>query len=704
MDVERFSDIIAHFIGLFDAQTDEARLRQQYLDGSEAHRETHGNAADPVEPQAAFSSDYNLNDYSANLKYTGPDAETYDHLQNRIYDQTFHDSLKLLEDIAQAAPPSPLPEVTGYVPLGQDVWGLKETFNYRDAPPQVLSPYAGPGSEVGHILQANSVLDDDILDMTNGHHPVENLAYINEQLGELAAKAEALSPFSTWVRTDSPDGIERDVNDVHDFAKSVEQNGGINDPSPSGTTASGSGNEHYLVMASNNIDGIYVNGVLTTSAPSINDYLPHSLLANPASDPQGSDTPQHNEGGSGNSLVVETGGNVVANIAQVIDTNIAAPVMAVMGDFHTANVISQVFAYADHTTISGMLNDSATSVTSAQTVGKNIAIYAHTQFDVTATSNPASSALTTAMPNAWHVSLVNGDLSFVHWTEQYNFLSDNDSVTVTNTGVDTSVLTGANSVVNFASYLSTGQQYDLVVVGGHSYNLNSITQISVLYDNNKVNLDDNAGHTQISTGGNLIWNMASIENVGSADRFAAMPDYMNDVVKAIQNHDSDMPAGLSADANFAGYQGLNVLYITGNLYDVNVLKQVNVVSDADSITKVANQTIQDNPDATVKIDTGSNTVVNVASIVDYTGIGHTTYVAGNVYSDAVLIQAGLVDHAHTDATGHTGQPTNQLANEAIAFLDHDQSSSTPNDTSIETGHDAAYHAGAVGDVMQSVTG
>jgi hypothetical protein len=428
------------------------------------------------------------------------------------------------------------------------------------------------------------------------------------------------------------------------------------------------------------------------------------LLANPASGPQGSDTPQLSEGGSGDSLSVETGANVVANIAQVIDTNVAAPVMAVMGDFHTANAISQVFVYADHATIDGILNDSANSVTSAQTVGKNIAIYAHTQFDVTATSNPASSTPMTAMPNAWHVSVVDGDVSFVHWTEQYNFLSDNDSLTVTNTGVDTSVLTGGNSVVNLASYLGTGQQYDLVVVGGHAYDLNSITQISVLNNNSTVSLDGGADHTQVSTGGNLIWNLASIENVGSPDRFAAMPDYMNDVVKAIQNHDGDMPTGLSTDANFTGYQGVNVLYVTGNFYDVNVIKQVNVVSDADSITKVANQTIQDNPDATVKIDTGSDAVVNVASIVDYNNIGHTTYVAGNVYSDAVLIQAGLVDHTH-DATGQTGgQPTTQLANEAVAFLDHDQSSTTSNDTSVETGHDAAYHAGAVGDVMQSVTG
>jgi hypothetical protein len=213
-----------------------------------------------------------------------------------------------------------------------------------------------------------------------------------------------------------------------------------------------------------------------------------------------------------------------------------------------------------------------------------------------------------------------------------------------------------------------------------------------------VKFDANASGAQVETGGNLLWNLAAIQNVGEADRFAAMPDYMNDVVKNIEDRDASMPEGLSHDPNFAGYAGLNVLYITGNFYDVNVVKQVNIVGDADLVNKVASSVSQDNQDAAMKIDTGNNAVVNIADIVDYDSFGHTTYVAGNVYSDAILIQGGLVDHDRQDPT----QPTDKLANEAIAFLD-DHDPQAGQDATIDLGHDLSWQNGSLGDPMHSLT-
>ncbi|MGO8189993.1 hypothetical protein AB9F38_35175, partial [Rhizobium leguminosarum] len=77
--------------------------------------------------------------------------------------------------------------------------------------------------------------------------------------------------------------------------------------------------------------------------------------------------------------------------------------------------------------------------------------------------------------------------------------------------------------------------------------------------------------------------------------------------------------------------------------------------------------LENNPDATVTIDSGSNAVVNIAEIVDYDSFGQTTYLAGQLYSDAILIQGGLVEHDTTQQ-----QPADdRLANEVIAFLDND---------------------------------
>ncbi|MDE1991372.1 MAG: hypothetical protein KGI75_02675, partial [Rhizobiaceae bacterium] len=93
-----------------------------------------------------------------------------------------------------------------------------------------------------------------------------------------------------------------------------------------------------------------------------------------------------------------------------------------------------------------------------------------------------------------------------------------------------------------------------------------------------------------------------------------------------------------------------------------------------------------------------NALVNIASITDYDSLGHTTYLAGNQYSDAILIQGGLVDHDQPAAS----QPAHPLANEAIAFLgDHEPA--TEHDGTIDLGHDLSWHNGAVGDVMQTVT-
>jgi hypothetical protein len=672
MHAEKFSEIIAHFIGLFDPQTDSERARLLNLEG-QALRDGSPHMGDPSEQQAAFQSNLDLKDYDPHLKYDPP-QESYDHLQQRLYDQTYAQSLKMLQDLANGELPHP------FTP--------PQIITIDD--PERLHTDSGAESNVAHLLQANSVRDDDILDMTHGTHPVQNIVYIDEQLGEMSARAEALSPFSTWSRTDSFDGVVKIADDVHNYAQNVEQNGGTDLQDPDGS--------RILVKVGTNLDGPPIVNGHPDTVPVLHDFLPDRGLAAAYQEPVGTDGAQHLTGAGPNSLDVEIGANVVANVAGIVDTNMITPVMAVMGDYHSINSISQIYIYSDHDKVEGVSDDPTNSVMHAPTIGMNIAMFAHSQFNPGTTDQSGGDSH--SMPTAWHVSVVNGDVSFVHWTEQYNFLSDNDSMTVQTEGVQTSVLTGGNTVTDLSSYLGIGTQYDLVIVGGQAYNMNAINQISVLYDNDTVKMDG-GGNTQIQTGNNLIWNQASIDNIGDPNRFAAMPDYMNETMKNIQDHENSMPGGLSADPNFAGYQGLNVLYITGNFYDVNVIKQVNIVGDADSVTKVANSVLANNADATVHIDTGSNALVNIASIVDYDSFGHTTYVAGNVYSDAVLIQGGLVDHDNS-----TNQSTGQLANEAIAFLgNHDPVTTTDTDhgTTIDAGHDLSFHNGALGDVMQSVT-
>ena len=372
-----------------------------------------------------------------------------------------------------------------------------------------------------------------------------------------------------------------------------------------------------------------------------------------------------------------------------------------MDDFCTAaliDAITQAYIYSDRDEIDSVFTRSDDQ---AATEAFNIASFERSVYPgaETAENNSQDNGEPPIFPTAWRVSVLEGDVSFVHWIEQYQFVSDNDTMTITTSGATVSLLTGGNAALNIANFLGIGMQYDLIIVGGNVLDMNIISQIAVLYDNDWVRANPDApdGAT-VQSGNNLLWNDASIHNVGSNDRFETMPDYMNQTVNAINERDPNMPDALAHDVNFVGYQGLNVLYITGNLYDVSIIKQVSVLGDSDDVTQAAAKVLENNEDATIHIDTGSNAVVNLAQIVDYDSFGSTTYVAGGVYSDAILIQGGIIEND----TSQPAQP-GQLANEVIAFL-HDDPATIENESNgvINAGHDLSWSNAHPADVMQTV--
>ncbi|MFS8110752.1 hypothetical protein QD460_03375 [Rhizobium jaguaris] len=679
MHVEKISEIIAHFIGLFDTQIEDLRLRLTYSDATLPE----DRSEEQPEPAAAkddFSSELTTVDYAPEVKYIASPYE-FRYGYARLHDDAHQVRLTDREGHAPAA----IAVIHGPSAIEFQPAALPGKLDFQIGP--------GPGSETAHLVQANVLRDDDVLDMTNSsHHIVRDLSDVYDWLGQATVKAEELSPFSSLRQPESTEGVIKISDELHTFAKTIEENGGADVQSPDGS--------HYFAIAGNQLDGIFINGVQVNSVPNLEDSMPTRGLA--AQKPvEAMDGPVHQTGSGPNSLNVEAGGNVVANLVNIIDTNVISHVMAVMGDYHSINAISQSYIYSDNDKVDCIPGSNDQSSQSALTIAKNIAGFEQSQLQATSTPDHHTDDANSVFPSFWHVSVIQGDVSFLHWTEQYNFLSDNDTMRVTTTGAETSVLTGGNTLVNLASYVGLGTQYDLMIVGGHAFNINSISQISVLYGNDVVTGTQPGDHVQ--TGGNLLWNLASINHVGLSDRFASMPDFVNDTVKNIQDHINEIPDGLAHDPNFAGQQALNVLYVAGNFFDVNVIKQINIVGAGDIVHKVASDVVANNQNATVSIDTGSNALVNIANITDYTGAGHTTYLAGNLYSDTVLIQGGLVDHGQTDAN----QQSHPLANEAIAFLDnHDQQTTqtqTTHDGTIDLGHDMSWHNGTVGDVMQTVT-
>ena len=111
-----------------------------------------------------------------------------------------------------------------------------------------------------------------------------------------------------------------------------------------------------------------------------------------------------------------------------------------------------------------------------------------------------------------------------------------------------------------------------------------------------------------------------------------------------------------------------MLFIDGDYTTVNWIEQTNILGDSDQVY-LAMEGIQAATGAEVNVVSGSNAVINMASIQEY-GVESTVMVGGQVYDDALLYQAELID---TDADP-LGVNMPALASEAVAFLADDMMS------------------------------
>ncbi|MGV2111433.1 hypothetical protein ACQZ46_09165 [Agrobacterium salinitolerans] len=669
MHIDKISDMIAHFIGLFDTVIEEARLRSNYSEGP-----AHSNPDRLPDDEAAKLLDKNydvaLKDYDPDVNYRAGYYD-FDYLQPHFARMVEYD----MQQFANAVP----------IDISAAHFRFPGRLSFEEEHELVV--HTGPGSVIAHVAQVNILQDDDYLNMTDGPYAARDTSFVTARTVEFYNEASTFTPFAGFQRTDNYDALQALAKSAHDYIDHAREND---------VTSLGTGADQDFVLAGHDIDGLYINGSVTGEKPMLDDYMPDRGIAKPAEEPEKSDVSLHEDSPAGNSLDVAAGANVVANIATLVNTGVMTSVTAVMGDYHQIDAITQAYIYSDRDEIDSVFTRAEDQ---AATAAFNIASFERSVYPgAENTENNQDNGEPPVFPTAWRVSVLDGDVSFVHWIEQYQFVSDNDTLTITTSGATVSLLTGGNAVLNIANFLGIGMQYDLIIVGGNVLDMNIISQMAVLYDNDwaRANPDAPAGAT-IQSGNNLLWNDAAIHNVGSNDRFETMPDYMNQTVNAINERDPNMPDALAHDVNFGGYEGLNVLYITGNLYDVSIIKQVSVLGDSDDVTQAAAKLAENNEDATIHVDTGSNAVVNLAQIIDYDSFGSTTYVAGGVYSDAILIQGGIIEN-------DMSQPQQgQLANEVIAFL-HDDPATIENESNgvINAGHDLSWSNAHPADVMQTV--
>ncbi|WFU15367.1 hypothetical protein [Bradyrhizobium sp. CB3481] len=619
------TEIISHFAGYLQIFQDIARDRVQYDDGLVARS----------------SDDYTTLRPNYDHRFVPDDMDTAaGPIPEPLTDDPIHlvrgRPLKLLHDVQDHDPDffPPLPKLNVPLPLPAGGGG----GGHADHHVRVTYQDGGQQTQLT-VHQYNFMHDDDTNLPTDALAVAEPLIMqVNSSamatIEQLAANANAEIP-ANWQMPQNDAGA-KDFLSAHDAAWA---DGG------------GTPDQHSVPV------GYYVDGELqdrpTEPTP-------------PAEPPTLPDT------GDGIGQWATLGSNFSVNAALIIDVGEGVRTMVVMGDYFKTNAIFQTNTIVDHDQISVSGGHGSPSVSSGEDVATNIADF------VRDPSIYTGFAATVAGPH-WSIDVVDGDYYSVHAVAQVNYLSDNDVATQVSSSTHYNLVGGHNEQGNLSLVLDGSIQYDLIIIKGAYHGMNVIFQNNILLNDDKIVMaaDGSDPSQSVSSGSNSLLNEAAIENFGG-DTFDTLPPNLALIESLLASGMTSIdPALGSALVGNGGV--LKVLYITGDYYDINAVWQTNVTSDVNVMYQLQNQPAQDlmalDPDGVVtqSVTSGGNQLTNDAAIVDVNP--DATYVAGQIYTDSILVQADLMPG---EADQALKGDTNTLVTELVAFVDdHPQETAAP---------------------------
>ncbi|MBD9375284.1 hypothetical protein IB238_21925 [Rhizobium sp. ARZ01] len=668
--MDKITEEIAHFIGMFQLNAERAIQRDAY-DDFLARKPVNPDLPAPDLDKLPFAAPYDFLGYDPGVKYMSPGPDL-------IYVPPWKLPLPQLPFTPFDLEPSGFPQPPWHTPDGFSAVAPARTV----LPPEPIPP----GSVVTYINQTILLSDNDYFSV-GGHGLVFSPNPVSiEELLDAAGYAYSQSPIGDLERPGSSaeiiETIKQAGTQLKDFV--ADQDGPF----------------EIFAKQADTIEGIYVNGELVDEAPKLKDYYEFEDDKDKDEDEDGDTwTANVTIGKDGTyevkaSVTLTAGDNTLVNEAILKNLWAGATVTAVVGDYVEVNAIVQVNALWNVDKITADIGSWSTNGTVDQVF--NIAEFERID---SSTDDDSSDADVGGFPKYWSVTKIDGDLLMVNWLEQFIFKSDNDIGILSSSGVTTSVISGGNLGVNQTNILELGFSYDLIIVGGSVYDANLIQQINVLCDNDVVGAlpgFQTTGTGTASSGGNLLWNEAYIGNIGDSDGFEALPANYLATAKGLENGGNSISKGVLTDDAFTGLEGLRVLYIKGDLLNLQYIKQTSVLGDSDQIALAMDQ-LKPHLDADWSVSTGGNTLVNHAAILDLDSLGKT-YVGGEKYSQETLIQAELISNKPD-----FGSPDpNALVSEAVLFLD---------DSMLESTHEAApgvylpsAHEGQTDDGLQHLLG
>lgn len=612
------TEIIYHFAGYFHLITETAKERIVYEDGGV-----------PVRPD----------DYVVQLRddIVRPDLDEIK--TERIPDSRFQGPDAITSYSIPAyfeRPPKPFEEPD------EDTGGPRKL-------PQMTKPVAGGAigefdplkirliydDDVGQqqldVTQFNNMDDDDLLGAQEDS-PVTRLHDIDVDatLAELIGKSEEHIPDDLALPLT---GVMAAAEFVAARDADIKENGGDN--------------EHSVAP------GRYVNG---------------ELVEEPEGEPAPEEPPPLDLALEGQWAML--GGNEATNAALIVDIREASNTMIVLGDYFKTNAIIQTNAYIDNDNVRVAGGENYAPIIGGNNTADNIAEFI--QNDGIFPQTPVFHA-----GLQWNIHVVDGDFYDINVVYQKNLLRDNDVSVQDSYATHYEAHLGENEQLNLFQIFNGEVRYDLIVVCGDFHAANLIYQYNVLLDADilKIAAGADAGETTSqsgSSGENALLNDAVI--VGYGDNFFAVPeDDLDFILESLASRSSslDPSQGWLLPGNGSGV--LEVLYVTGDYFDINAIWQINVVADLDTAIQLGLCPPEDGESFTQDASTGSNALTNDAAIVDVGA--NNSLVGGEVYQDSILIQANLVTDNNDKIV--QGDP-NTLVNEVIAFTgdDAEQTSET----------------------------
>ena len=707
MYLDRISEAIAHFIGLFQIAAEQSRLRDDYLEFKARQV-----APDPTPPDEhlpiAFRSPYDFNNPDPGLHYVpaGPALETQAVLAKPAY-------VRMEVAIGAEVPPVVYP---GYLAFAPHLSLAAHHTAHSGAPVFELQPV---GSVAVHVAQINNLFDNDFVNIGAGNvdfHPIGSPNLVLETLHHDALQFLPIQSPSFGAPADIGSFVADTAASLDRFADAVSKTAEDPTPDSSGddpSTPVGADGisvyAHVSVVTDPVGAGTYVNGQ-AAEKPELDDKLPAAspLVHEPAEangdDPEPGNVASTVTGGTvhgqgvvsaDTSVELSTGSNALVNSATVTNAALAGGVFAVAGNHFSLDAIIQINAWSDSDAIGPSVNGWNAAAHPAATSAFNIAEMVRIDAGAEAGSDDQAA---TGFPRSWVVTEISGDFISLNWIQQLNFVIDHDTAVISSSfGVTTQVGTGENQAFNGLTVADLGKSYDLVLIGGNYYDANIISQTNVLLDDDIVGAVGgfhSSGHGSVSTADNLLWNNASITSIGTAAVEGAPNGFLH-AIHEFEDGNKTLSSDVLNNSAFLGLPGLKVLYISGSIYDLQYIQQTNVLGDADEIALAMNSA---HPaiDADWSITTGSNALVNSAQIVDVDP-GSEIYVGGDHYTDELLVQTDIIRTDHLLET----RDADHLVNEAVAFLSDDMVGPGHEDPVSHLKDPFDVHPGH-SDVMQSV--